>query len=191
MGARRVWGRAGLGAVAAAGALLLSAPAATPASTATPYCGIRWGSLPKVSGSGYSLGTIDDVRSGRHGCYDRLVIDIDSPRRAVSYDVRYVGSVHEDGSGRVVPLRGGADVQIVVRTPAYDEDYGPTYEPANRRELVNTSGYSTFRQVAWAGSFEGQTTIGLGTRARLPMRVFVLDGPGDDARLVIDVAHRW
>lgn len=144
-----------------------------------------------MSGSGYSLGTIDDVRSGRHGCYDRLVIDIDSPRNAVSYDVRYVGSVHEDGSGKVVPLRGGGDVQIVVRAPAYDEDFDPTYEPDNRRELVNTSGYSTFRQVAWAGSWEGQTTIGLGTRARLPMRVFVLDGPGDDARLVIDVAHRW
>jgi hypothetical protein len=40
--------------------------------------------------------------------------------------------------------------------------------------------------VAWAGSFEGQSTIGLGVRARLPFRVLQLPG-----RLVIDVAHHW
>lgn len=56
---------------------------------------------------------------------------------------------------------------------------------------MNVAGYSTFRQVALAGSFEGETTIGLGVRARLPMRVIVLDGPGSGSRLVIDVAHRW
>jgi len=28
-------------------------------------------------------------------------------------------------------------------------------------------------------------------RARLPFRVFVLAGPGNGSRLVIDVAHRW
>ena len=35
------------------------------------------------------------------------------------------------------------------------------------------------------------TGIGLGVRARLPYRVFVLDGSGGGSRLVIDVAHRW
>lgn len=190
MHVRKIIGRAGIGSVAAAGALLLAAPAATPAAS-SPYCGIRWGSTAKVSGWGHGLGTLDDVRSGRHTCYDRLVIDIDRPRHDLAYDVRYVSAVREDGSGRLVPLRGGADLQIVVRTPAYDEDGRSTYRPANRRELVDTSGYRTFRQVAWAGSFEGQSTIGLGTRARLPVRAFALDGPGADARLVIDVAHRW
>jgi hypothetical protein len=53
------------------------------------------------------------------------------------------------------------------------------------------SGYRTFRQVAYAGSFEGQTTIGVGVRARLPFRVFTLAGPGSNSRLVIDVAHHW
>ena len=53
------------------------------------------------------------------------------------------------------------------------------------------SGYSTFRQVTFAGSFEGQTTIGLGVRARLPMRVKRIAGPGTAQRLVIDVAHHW
>jgi hypothetical protein len=33
--------------------------------------------------------------------------------------------------------------------------------------------------------------LGLGVRARLPFRVFTLDGPGSMSRLVIDVAHHW
>lgn len=54
------------------------------------------------------------------------------------------------------------------------------------------SGYSTFRQVAWGGSFEGQSTIGLGVRARLPYRVLTLtDTATGRTRVVIDVAHRW
>ena len=53
------------------------------------------------------------------------------------------------------------------------------------------TGFSTFRQVSWAESQEGLTAVGLGVRARLPFRVFVLDGPGAGSRVVVDVAHRW
>jgi hypothetical protein len=45
--------------------------------------------------------------------------------------------------------------------------------------------------VLFDGSFEGQTQLGIGVRARLPFRVFSLDGPGTGSRLVIDVAHQW
>ena len=51
--------------------------------------------------------------------------------------------------------------------------------------------YSTFREVAYGGSFEGYTTIGLGVRARPPMRVFPLPGPANGDRFVVDVAHHW
>ena len=44
-------------------------------------------------------------------------------------------------------------MQIVAYAPAYDDNYGPTYQPANPRELVNVTGFTTFRQIAWAGSF--------------------------------------
>jgi hypothetical protein len=57
--------------------------------------------------------------------------------------------------------------------------------------VTKVSGYHTFRQVAWAGSFEGYTTLGLGVRARLPFKVHTLDGPGSGSRLVVDVAHYW
>jgi hypothetical protein len=46
--------------------------------------------------------------------------------------------------------------------------------------------------VAWLGSFEGRSDLGLGVRARLPFRAFVLEGSSAHVdRLVIDVAHRW
>jgi len=75
--------------------------------------------------------------------------------------------------------------------PSYDDAGHSTYNPANRKALTNVRGYRTFRQVADAGSFEGETTIGLGVRARLPFRVFTLTGPGTTSRIVVDVAHRW
>ena len=49
----------------------------------------------------------------------------------------------------------------------------PSFSPV---PLPNVAGFSTFRSVVNAGSFEGQTTYGLGVRARLPFRVFTIDG---------------
>lgn len=163
----------------------LVAPAAT---AADPYCGITWGSLQKVSAP-YTQGRLTDVRSGRHACFDRLVLDVDGA--PAGYQVRYVDQVVADGSGSTVPVRGGARLQVIANAPAYDEAGYATYTPADRRELVDVTGYTTFRQAAWAGSFEGRTSIGLGVRARLPFRVVVLEGPGSGSRLVVDVAHRW
>lgn len=159
------------------------------AAQAAPYCGITWGSLAK-SADTHSTASITNVRTGQHNCYDRMVIDLRGD--AEGYSVGYVSNVYAEGSGALVPLRGGAKLAVVAKAPAYDLDTGQaTYNPANRQELTNVAGYRTFRQLAYGGSFEGQTTIGLGVRARLPFRVFVLDGPGSGSRLVIDVAHRW
>lgn len=190
MSTRRHITRLGIATLAAA-ATVAAVPAAAPASTSAPYCGIWWGSTAERTSSGYSEGHLENVRSGRHACFDRLVLDVDDAGNGLKYDVRYVSTVRQDGSGTRVPLRGAADIRVIVRVPSYDSAGRATYRPAHSRELVDTEGYRTFRQVASAGSFEGQTTIGLGVRARLPMRAFALDGPGDKARLVIDVAHRW
>lgn len=156
-------------------------------------CGVQWGSLEKArSDSHIGDGTVTNVRSGRHTCFDRVVVDVAGVAASkVGYRVRYVDAVTQPGSGREVPLAGGARMQVDVTVPAYDSAGQPTYSPRDRSKVVDVSGYDTLRQVAVAGSFEGQTTFGVGVRARLPMRVFVLDGPGSGSRLVIDVAHKW
>lgn len=176
---------AGLAAVLAAAGFGLMAPG--PAS-ASPYCGIMWGSLAKADAD-MSSANVTNVRTGQQTCYDRLVIDMAG--KVAGYSVQYVPVVIQDGSGFEIPLLGDADLQVTVTAPSYNQNGQLTYAPAAKAELSNVSGYQTFRQVAYAGSFEGYTSVGLGVRARLPFRVFTLDGPDGGSRLVVDVAHRW
>ena len=150
-------------------------------------CSTNWGSIQK-SADGSIGGHVTKVRTGRHRCYDRLVIDLDGPRPG--YRVDYVDKLIQDGSGEVVPVKGGAIIGIVAIAPAYDDNGSATIDPTTV-SATNVTGYKTFRDIEWAGSFEGRTSLGLGVRARLPFRVFTLAGPGHGSRLVIDVAHSW
>lgn len=170
-----------------AGAVLSPIGAGAGAATADE-CRNTWGSQSKKAET-ISLGVVVDLRAGRHDCYDRLVIDVDDG--TAGYAVQYVDELVEDGRGNIVPLRGGADLEVRVFSPAHDDNGQATYAPINRAEAVPVRGFATFRQVNFLGTFEGQTQIGLGVRARLPFRSFVLDGPGNGSRLVVDVAHRW
>jgi hypothetical protein len=163
---------------------------------ANPYCGITWGSLakstPQMTGA-----ALTGVRAGHHDCYDRLVVDR-AGHPAAGYDVRYIDPPYRaDGSGDALFVAGGAVLQVVVRAPAYDTSGVPTvpWRGAGtviiRPDQFDDRGFPTFEDLVWGGSFEGQSSFGLGVRARLPFRVFQLDGPGDGSRLVVDVAHRW
>lgn len=181
-----------LATIVAAGLAAISFAVATPAgataSGSDSECSIAWGSLPKTT-PGTASSVMTNVRGGQAACYDRLVLDFRG--KTNGYSVKYVNQVTMDGSGAVVPVRGGAKLQVTAFGSSYDDNGNSTYNPANRNELVNVTGYQTFRQVAWAGTFEGYTDLGLGVRARLPFRVFYLDGPGAGSRLVVDVAHTW
>jgi hypothetical protein len=158
-----------------------------PASAASsPYCGITWGSLAKSAGTTSSpSSTLTGIRAGQHDCYDRLVLDLRGvPAGPVAYDVEYK-TLTGVATGTPIPL-AGTDLQITLRA------HGESLTFADRNHVVNVTGFRTFRQVASAGTYEGVTVLGLGVRARLPFRVFVLDGPAaGQKRLVIDVAHRW
>lgn len=159
-----------------------------PASAATSYCGLEWGSQAK-SAPGMSTASVTNVRTGQQACFDRMVVDLNGP--VTGYTVGYVPEIIQDGSGFTIPVYGNARLQVVVNAPSYGSNGNLTYNPAAKAELSNVAGYQTFRQVVYAGSFEGSTSIGLGVRARLPFRVFTLDGPGSGSRLIVDVAHFW
>jgi hypothetical protein len=178
-----------IAAMATGAAVAVPAQAAPLGAERAGWCSTTWGSLPEAS-TAWSPAAVKNVRTGRHGCYDRLVVDL-AGKRPTGYRVSYVKVATMDGSGAPIRTRGGAVLQIVVNAPAYDAAGQPTYRMKNQRELSAVAGYDTFRQVAWGGSFEGQTTLALGVRARLPFRTFVLTGPGSTTRLVLDVAHHW
>ena len=75
-----------------------------------------------------------------------------------------------------------------VAAPAHDDAGQPSYAGVVGGPLpgVGLTGYRTFRDARFVGSFEGETQIGLGVRARLPFRVLALTD-----RIVVDVAHGW
>lgn len=149
-------------------AILAIAPTANAA-----VCPTGWGSLQKTNAT-MSQGHITAVRAGRNDCYDRLVFDVNGA--APGYSVRYVNTVFAEGTGNPLPVTGGAKLEVIVRS----------LSDTNR--MPSVAGFQTFRSVVYGGSFEGQTTVGLGVRARLPFRVFTLTNP---SRVVVDVASHW
>lgn len=182
----------GLGAAVLAVGVL---PAVAGAASDGPYCGISWGSrakaTPEMTGA-----PLTGVRVGRHDCFDRLVVDVVG-RPAAGYRVEYVNPPYRaEGSGDARSVAGGAVLRVIVRAPAYD-DSGLSTVPwggsavVMRPDQFQAGGFRTFRDLVWGGSFEGQSSFGLGLRARLPFRVIQLDGPAAGTRLVIDVAHQW
>ncbi|RJK94771.1 AMIN-like domain-containing (lipo)protein [Vallicoccus soli] len=177
-------------AVLAAAALGASFVATAPAPAAQgAACRTDWGSTVERDRSSTPAEVVG-VRAGRHACFDRLVVDL-GRGPAAGWWVGYVPEVRQAASGDVLPTRGGASLQVTVHAAAYDEDYRPTYRPRDPREVVPVAGYRTFRQVVWASSWEGDTGLGIGTRARLPFRAFAVAGPGGTTRVVVDVAHTW
>jgi hypothetical protein len=139
---------------------------------------------PKTADSSLPIGTITNIKVGKHEGFDRLVVELSAP--GAGYYVRYVDEVHTDGKGDLVPLKGSAKLSIIIRAPNYDGNYNLTYQvkPGESLPNVDITGFNTFQDVKWAGSFEGQSTIGLGVKARAPFNVFKLTNPG---RIVVDV----
>jgi hypothetical protein len=165
--------------------VLVGLAPATAAASVPPAgsCEVTWGSGVKSADPARTANLVG-IRAGRHACFDRLVFDF---RGTVDgYWVSYVDEVTAEGSGHVVPVRGGARLHVAVHGSAHDDDFRPTYVFDDPAELVDTTGFQTFRQVAWAGTHHGTTSVGLGARARLPFRVFTAPD-----RIVVDVAHQW
>ncbi|MGP3952963.1 AMIN-like domain-containing (lipo)protein [Streptomyces sp. 7N604] len=178
---------AGLAVTAVSATAAAAAPAASAATAAA--CATAWGSGDKADwDSDYR--PLLNVRTGRHDCYDRMVFDIRGTSGGpIGYNVRYVDRLYQDGSGDYIPVSGGAIIEIRVAAPSYDPETGAvTYPGRSGQPLpgVNIDGYRTFKDTRFAGSFEGDTQIGLGVRARLPFRVFQVSD-----KLVVDVAHTW
>ncbi len=158
------------------------------ASAAAPYCGITWGSLAKAAVPS-SVAPIANVRTGSHACFDRVVFDFDGS--ADGYQVEYVSEFRTDGAGRRLTVAGGAILRVALKANVFDELGHLHYTRADGDHVADVRGYRTLRDVVFGGCFEGETSFGVGVRARLPFRVFSLAGPGSNSRIVLDVAHRW
>ncbi|MFG2140071.1 hypothetical protein [Streptomyces sp. NPDC048650] len=190
----RRWGTAAAALVLAAAGLATTAGAAAAATGPvggagrTGACATAWGSGDKSATDAYAA-PLTNIRTSRNACYDRMVFDIGGASGKAGYHVGYVSAFHQDGSGERIPVKGGAILQIFVSAPSHDPSSGKqTYAAQAGKPLpgVHLAGYRTFRDTRFGASFEGQTQVGLGTRAKLPFRV-----SRSGHELIVDVAHTW
>jgi len=161
----------------------------TASSASTPSCGIYWGSQPKPGSVAPSSAIVQDVRTGQHTCYDRLVIDVQGGpvgRWTASY------AESEPNCYKCWYARGGANLNVVLGNPAVPSPDGLHSTAVDDwYEAIDVTDYRTFRHVREVDFGPDGVFYALGVRAHLPFRIFTLDGPGPDSRLVIDVAHKW
>ncbi|WP_051791164.1 AMIN-like domain-containing (lipo)protein [Amycolatopsis jejuensis] len=177
-----------------------AAPTATPVpstsdskpATSRPGCVQDWGTGTKES-AGSTRNALYLVKASRHECYDEVVFTINGADE-VGYVVRYVPLVTADPSDAPLPVAGNAVLQVVIRAPAQGTD-DSGHQPG--RVLAKTgdyfaqpAGWDSVRAVRFAGSFEGQCTIAIGVRTKLPFRVTSQVRQADQIRLVVvDIAH--
>lgn len=162
------------------------------APTASASCSLNAPATTAPGDTALSSYTVTGVRAANQDCFDRIVIDLSGTSSVKpGYQARYVSSVVSEGKGEAMPLRGAAFLRVSVGAPAYDKTGNPTYQPANKAEVLDAATLTPLavvKQVAFAGSFEGMTTFGIGLSAQKPFLVTFLDD-GGKPRLVIDIAH--
>jgi hypothetical protein len=133
---------------------------------------------------------IREVTADATDCADRFVISIGPDAHDPGYRVRYVDEVVQDGSGELVPLAGAAKLEVIVDSPAYDPGTGRgTLQIPDHDHVVDATGFAVLRQIAFAGSFEGQTTFGIGVSGELPFSVTADVAADGTATLTVAVAH--
>lgn len=136
------------------------------------------------------------VRAGQHECFDRVVMDVNG-EGDVGYQVSYVPVVSADGSGKPFPVAGKAALQVVVHAPAQGSDdtgHQPGKILANAGDRLypaaKLADWQSLREIRFAGSFEGYTTMAIGVQGKLPFQVTTTLDKTDKVRhLVIDIAH--
>ncbi|MGW7576979.1 AMIN-like domain-containing (lipo)protein [Streptomyces sp. NPDC054765] len=177
-----------LAAVGVAGTAGVAGAATGPAGKAPSACSTLWGSGDK-SATDSDATPLKNIRTSHTACYDRMVFDLAGSTGKIGYHAGYVDAFHQDGSGERIPVNGGAILQIFVSAPSYDPATGKrTYAGTAGKALpgVNLTGYRTFQDTKFGASFEGQTQVGLGVRAKMPFRVLQ-----SGQQLIVDVAHTW
>ncbi|CAL9452204.1 hypothetical protein SUDANB106_02490 [Streptomyces sp. enrichment culture] len=116
------------------------------------------------------------VRVGIHETYDRVVFDFDegTPR----FVAEYVDTLHQDGSGEVIPLKGDQDLKISFLRAVPD----PDFDDGGKNTPV-------IRELRLVSYFEGETLFGVGVDPEGEGRAGFRVTTGKN-KIILDVAHR-
>jgi hypothetical protein len=124
---------------------------------------------------------VTNLRAGRHGGYDRVVIDISG--KLTGYQVGYVQRLVTDGQGAPVHLQGNAFLAIRLTPAAAHDEAGHSVYQGSAKQVLSMP---ALLGTAFTGDFEGHVSFGLALSKHTDFRVFTLSAP---SRLVIDVRH--
>jgi hypothetical protein len=155
----------------------------TPASSVAATAPV-WPIEPRTiasAASGRSVAVLKAIRTGRHGSYERLVLEFTSSYGEAK--VRFAPVVRADPSGKVVSLKGLSFLVVVVQGAVANWPSAPT--PYTGPSTL-TPGYPTLKQVSISGDFEAVLSFGVGLGRTAGFRVERLRSPD---RLVVDVAE--
>jgi hypothetical protein len=168
-------------------------PAATPveqsSTTTAPPCTFSGDTEAARGGGEAPTRLLTDVRVGVHECYERVTFEL-KPQQGeadgpVGWRARYEpGPITEDGSGRVVSVKGAAFLVVTMTAAGADlsqESAPATYTgPAS----LEAAGATRIQQVRRTGDFEAVLTWVIGLDRQRPFRVTTQEGP---ARVIVDV----
>jgi hypothetical protein len=150
---------------------------------------LSWGTGPKQVVADPITPEIYNVRAATHDACDRVVFDINGLGH-VGYLARYVPLVHADPSDQPIRVAGGAALQVTIQAPDFrNSGHQPWRTPWQLGQHLG-GGWTTLREVRFAGSFENVTTFAVGVRSQRPFRALVLADTGNHiTHVVVDVAH--
>lgn len=142
-------------------------------------------SVTATPGTDVARPTLTGVTAATGPCGDRVSFEV-AGVPSVGYRIGYASQLLGIGSGLAIPVAGSTVLVVNLEVPAYDDAGQGTYVPADPANLVNVSGLTSVQQVAWAGSFEGYSLIGIGVDRIRPYSVTVV--AGQPTRVVVEIA---
>ncbi|GAA0633095.1 hypothetical protein GCM10009547_41280 [Sporichthya brevicatena] len=152
----------------------VAAPAAPPSDTSPKVKTRNPAKIPRVV----------DARFGKHKAYDRVVFDLTG--KASGYNVRYVSTLRQCGSGKKVTIPGKKFLSITLEpAQAHDNKGRDVYRGPGQNSTANPK-LPTLRSMRMLCDFEGQVAFGLGLKRKAGFRVGTLSKP---TRIYVDVAH--
>jgi hypothetical protein len=126
--------------------------------------------------------TVRDIRLGHQDGFDRVVFEVGGTG-APGWDVRYVDAATSQGSGAAVAVAGDAVLQVSLTGAGYPYATGVTEYSA--AAPLTTSGTTSVTEVVFDATFEGTTMAFVGTKSKVPFRVYLLQNP---TRVVLELA---
>lgn len=153
-----------------------------------PRC---WNTNPDTGGTLLGIGDNGEVfdvspsADWEHG-YDVIVFNVSS-LTDVQFKAEYVDApdrIVTEGKGDPVNLFGMADLRLIIQAPAN----GNLFNGFDYR--ASAEDYGVLRQVKYAGSFEGQTTFGIGVDHKVRFAVeSELGGSSGTDKVIVYLAH--